>query len=368
MSKYLNYRKFDWFLLVLVLLIAALGVMEIYSATYRTKFAGAHLKQVYTVLVGVVLMFVVTLIDYHALMERVPSMYVVSIFALVSVFIVGKKVWGSRRWIPLGGGIHLQVSEFVKLVIILAMAKYFSDSGPGGRQEKLAFSDLVKVGLITGLPMVLVLAQPDLGTALTYVPIAAVAVFLAGIRFKHVAIIMLAVALLLPAAWHFGLKPYQKARLTTFLDPESDPLKAGYQLMQSKIAVGSGGLWGKGTAKGSQTQLWFLPVPHTDFIFAAFAEEHGFFGVLSALLLYFMVLMRLVHNAQTAPDRAGVFIVMGVVAVLLFHLLVNVGMVVGYMPVTGIPLPLMSYGGSSVLFTFLALGLVNNVRLRRFVN
>ena len=174
--------------------------------------------------------------------------------------------------------------------------------------------------------------------------------------------------LAVPLAWAFALKPYQKDRLTTFMNPEIDPQKKGYQLLQSKIAVGSGGLWGKGTAQGTQTQLSFLPVPHTDFIFSAFAEEHGFFGVLSALLLYFMVIMRLIHNAQTASDRAGIFIVMGVAAVLLFQVLVNVGMVVGYMPVTGIPLPLMSKGGSSILFTFLALGLVNNVRLRRFVN
>lgn len=359
-----TFKRIDWFLLVLVLMISALGVMEIYSATYRTKFAGAHEKQIYWILAGLVLMFLMTLVDYHTLMEHVPLMYLVSLGLLFTVLVVGRKTFGSRRWIPLTGGFHFQVSEFVKLVIILAMARYFSES----RQEQVSPGDLAKVGLIVGIPMGLVLLQPDLGTGLTYAPIVMMAVFLAGIRFKYVMVGLLLLALVMPLAWRFALKPYQKARLTTFLSPEEDPLKAGYQLMQSKIAVGSGGLWGKGTAKGSQTQLWFLPVPHTDFIFAAFAEEHGFFGVLSALLLSFMVFMRLVHNAQTAPDRAGVFIVMGVVGVLLFHVLVNVGMVIGYMPVTGIPLPLMSYGGSSVLFTFMALGLVNNVRLRRFVN
>ena len=161
------------------------------------------------------------------------------------------------------------------------------------------------------------------------------------------------------------LKSYQKQRLTSFEHPEDDPQGTGYQVEQSKIAVGSGGLWG---GKGSQTHGAFLPVPQTDFIFAAFAEEHGFVGALGVLLLYFIVLMRLTQNAQTAPDRAGTFVVMGVVAVLSFHILVNVGMVVGFMPVTGIPLPLMSYGGSSVLFMFLALGMVMNVRMRRFVN
>jgi rod shape determining protein RodA len=366
MVKNLSFRKFDWFLLVLVLVICSLGFMEIYSATYHLPaFAGAHKNQIYMVLLGVILMFGMTLVDYHVLMERVPWMYLASILGLIAVFVFGHKAMGGRRWIPIPGlGIHFQVSEFVKLVIILAMAKYFSEL----RQDKVSASDLMKVGLIVGVPLVLVLKEPDLGTSLTYLPIMIVAILLAGIRFRHVAVIMLVLALVLPVVWHYGLKPYQKSRLTTFLDPEADPQKTGYQIRQAKIAVGAGGLWGKGTKQGTQTQGLFLPVPHTDFIFAAFAEEHGFFGVLTALLLYFMVLMRLVHNAQTAPDRAGVFIIMGVASVLMFHLLVNVGMVVGYMPVTGIPLPLMSYGGSSVLFTFMALGLVNNVRVRRFVN
>ena len=164
------------------------------------------------------------------------------------------------------------------------------------------------------------------------------------------------------------LKPYQRDRLTSFIEPEADRQGSGYQVIQSKIAVGAGGIWGRGFAQGSQTHGMFLPVPQTDFIFAAFSEEHGFVGAMGVLLLYFMVLMRLIQNAQTAPDRAGTFLVMGVVAVIAFHILINVGMVVGFMPVTGIPLPLMSYGGSSVLFTFLALGIVMNIRMRRFVN
>ncbi|MES1257709.1 MAG: FtsW/RodA/SpoVE family cell cycle protein, partial [Acidobacteriota bacterium] len=161
---------------------------------------------------------------------------------------------------------------------------------------------------------------------------------------------------------------YQKGRIVSFLDPERDPQGNGYQLIQSKIAVGSGGTWGKGVTKGTQTQLRFLPVPHTDFIFSAFAEEHGFVGVMFVLILYFVLLMQVVQDGQTAPDRSGMYICMGVGALLLFHILVNVGMVVGRMPVTGIPLPLMSYGGSSIWSTFLMLGLVNSVRVRRFVN
>jgi rod shape determining protein RodA len=164
------------------------------------------------------------------------------------------------------------------------------------------------------------------------------------------------------------LKPYQRDRLVSFLDPDTDPKGSGYQVRQSKIAVGAGGIWGRGVTKGTQTQLRFLPVAHTDFIFSAYSEEHGFVGVVVALALYFVLLMQIVQNAQTAPDRAGMYICMGVAALILFHLLVNVGMVVGRMPVTGIPLPLMSYGGSSIWSTFLMLGLVNNVRMRRFVN
>jgi rod shape determining protein RodA len=206
-----------------------------------------------------------------------------------------------------------------------------------------------------------------MGTALTYLPIAVVGLFLGGLRLKQALIVLLLGGIMLPVGLRV-MKPYQRERLTSFMNPDADKQGSGYQVIQSQIAVGSGGIWGKGTAKGSQTHLAYLPVPQTDFIFAAFSEEHGFVGALGVLLLYFMVLMRLTQNAQTAPDRAGAFIVMGVVAVLSFHILVNIGMVVGFMPVTGIPLPLMSYGGSSVLFMFLALGIVMNIRMRRFVN
>jgi rod shape determining protein RodA len=218
--------------------------------------------------------------------------------------------------------------------------------------------------------MALVLVQPDLGTTLTYTPILVAGLFLGGINLRQTLVLLAAGAVLAAGAWSSGklLKPYQKARLTSFINPDNDPRGTGYQLLQSKIAVGSGGVWGKGVAKGTQTQGDFLPIPHADFIFAAFGEEHGFVGALFVLLLYFLILMRLIQNAQTAADLSGSLIIMGIVAVLTFQIAVNVGMVIGFMPVTGIPLPLMSYGGSSVLFTFLALGVAMNVRMRRFVN
>jgi rod shape determining protein RodA len=234
--------------------------------------------------------------------------------------------------------------------------------------ERVEGRDLLKLGGLVLVPMLLVMKQPDLGTALTYLPVLGVGVFLAGLRWQYLVAILLIGLLVLPLVWSFVLKDYQKARLITLRDPDRDPRGSGYQVIQSKIAVGSGGMWGYGVTRGLQTQLRFLPVPHTDFIFSAFAEEHGFVGVVFALGLYFLLLMQIVQNAQMAPDRAGMYICMGVATILLFHLMVNVGMVVGRMPVTGIPLPLMSSGGSNILSVFLMLGLINNVRLRRFVN
>jgi rod shape determining protein RodA len=254
----------------------------------------------------------------------------------------------------------------MKLVIIIVLARFFSEV----RTDKLTLADLVKIAGIVGLPVLLVLVEPDLGTAMVLVPAAIVGAFLAGIQWKHAAVLVAFIALMVPVGWHMRhhLKPYQQQRIDTFLHPEDSPRGAGYQILQSEIAVGSGGFWGKGFGKGSQNQLGFVPVRYSDFILAALAEELGFVGVLVALLLYLGLLLRLIDNAQKAKDRAGMFLIMGVAAILGFHVLVNSAMVIGFMPVTGIPLPFMSYGGSSTVFLFLALGLVMNVRTRRFVN
>jgi rod shape determining protein RodA len=366
MRRFSSFRDFDWTLLTLVLLISVISVLEIKSATLHTKFHGFEQKQVAFLLVGIVLMFVISVIDYHRLVELAPWAYAIGVFGLVAVLAVGTKVNGGRRWINLGGGIHFQPSEWVKLILILMAARYFW--ALAGRH--LSWLDIGKAFALIGLPMLLVLKQPDLGTALTYFPILVAGLFLGGIRVKQVGVILLAFAAIIGSALLSGkhLKPYQQARINSFINPGSDPRGAGYQILQSKIAVGSGGLWGKGANKGTQTQGDFLPIPYTDFIFAAFCEEHGFVGGIGILLLYFLILTRLIQNAQQASDLPGAFIVLGVVAVLLFQIVVNIGMVVGLMPVTGIPLPLMSYGGSSILFTFLALGIVMNIRMRRFVN
>ena len=366
MRRFSSFRDFDWMLLSLVSLMSIISVLEIKSATLHTKFRGFDHKQIGFLLVGMGLMFLMTQIDYHWLLDIAPWAYGIGLLSLVAGRLVGTKVLGARRGINLGGGVHFQPSEWVKLVLVLAIARYFW--GLAGRE--LRWIDIAKAFALIGVPMGLVLIQPDLGTALTYFPILVAGLFLGGIRVRQVLVLLLGFFILIGGAWMSGkrLKPYQMARLTSFIDPGSDPRGAGYQILQSKIAVGSGGLWGKGTNQGTQTQGDFLPIPYTDFIFAALCEEHGFVGGMGILLLYFLILMRLIENAQQASDLPGTFIVMGVVAVLLFQIVVNVGMVVGLMPVTGNPLPLMSYGGSSILFTFLALGIVMNIRMRRFVN
>jgi rod shape determining protein RodA len=366
MTRLSSYRDFDWVLLGFVLLLSIISVFEIKSATLHTKFHGFDHKQIGFLVVGLVLMFLISLIDYHRLIDIAPWAYGISILSLIAVLAVGTKVLGGKRWINLGHGFHFQPSEWVKLVLIVSIARYFW--GLAGRE--LSWVDIAKAFALIGIPMAFVLKQPDLGTALTYLPVLICGLFLGGIRFRQAVLILLAFAVLAGVAIKSGkhLKPYQQARINAFLDPESDPRGSGYQIRQSLIAVGAGGVWGKGANKGTQTQGDFLPIPYTDFIFAAFCEEHGFVGAVGVLLLYFLILMRLIQNAQTASDLPGSFIIMGVVAVIVFQVAVNVGMVVGLMPVTGIPLPLLSYGGSSVLFTFMALGIVMNIRMRRFVN
>jgi rod shape determining protein RodA len=365
MARLSSYRDFDWVLLGFVMLLSLISVLEIKSATLHTKFHGFDQKQIGFLVVGLLLMFLISLIDYHRLLDIAHWAYGISILSLIAVLAIGTKVLGARRWIRVPGG-HFQPSEWIKLVLIVVVARYFW--GLAGKE--LTWKDIGKAFALVCIPMLMVLKQPDLGTALTYLPILVCGLFLGGIRFKQAAIIILSALLLIGGVWRTGklLKPYQKARLTSFMDPDSDPRGSGYQIRQSLIAVGSGGIWGKGANKGTQTQGDFLPIPYTDFIFAAFCEEHGFIGAIGVLLLYFLILMRLIQNAQTASDLPGTFIIMGIVAVMIFQIAVNIGMVVGLMPVTGIPLPLMSYGGSSILFSFLALGIVMNIRMRRFVN
>jgi len=355
----------DWTLLAIVGAISGIGVLEIYSATHASGMAGMQWKQLMWIGIGLAGMALISRIDYHTLLDQAPALYMFGIVSLLVVLVVGYSRLGAKRWISLGGQ-TLQVSELMKLIIIIVLARYLAEV----RTDRLTLADLFKIGVLTLIPVVLILKQPDLGTAMVLIPVAVVGAFFAGIEWKHLLVGVVLIGLLVPLAWNMRrhLKPYQQQRIETFLHPEQDQRGAGYQILQSEIAVGSGGFWGKGFGKGSQNQLGFVPVRYSDFILAALAEEQGFIGVCVVLLLYLGLILRLVDNAQKAKDRAGMYVVMGVTAILGFHVLVNASMVIGYMPVTGIPLPLMSYGGSATAFVFLALGLVMNVRMRRFVN
>jgi rod shape determining protein RodA len=362
MAVYRPFKDLDWPLLIVTLALCTLGVLQIYSATLGTKWQDAWWKQILWVTTGLAMMWAASMVDYHMLLGRALYFYVGCVALLLATALVGNNVFGSTRWIKVAG-FTFQTSEFVKIVLILVVAKYLTDI----KSEALDWKDLVKLGAYVGVPMLLVMKEPDLGTSLTYIPILVCGVLMAGLRWKYLLVISGILLLTVPIGYHF-LKPYQKDRLVSFIDPDRDPKGTGFQVIQSRIAVGNGGMWGRGAKDSSQTHLGFLPVPQTDFIFSSFAEEHGFVGIVIALVLYFLLIMQVVQNAQTATDRAGLYVCMGVAALLLFHVLVNVGMVIGRMPVTGIPLPLMSSGGSNTWSIFLMLGLVNSVRLRRFVN
>lgn len=362
MRRAVRFRDIDWVLLALALAIAVVGIVEIYSTTSHTALAGQVRRQIYWVLLGLVLSLAVGRFDYHLLLEQVPWLYGLTVLGLGSLLVLGRPIAGTKRWVAIGG-LTFQVSEIAKLVIILTVAAYFA-----GRQGKfVTWKDFVKLGTLVGLPAVLVALEPDLGTALTFLPIVAAGFFLAGVRARHLAVLALLGALMLPVGWHF-LKPYQRERLISYVHPSRNIQGSSYQATQSKIAIGSGGFWGKGIGSGTQSRLGFVPVSHADFIFAAYAEEQGFVGTVLVLLLYLALLLRLLDGAQTAGDRAGAFVLVGFAAVLFFQVAVNIGMMIGFFPIAGIPLPLMSQGGLSALFTFLGLGLALSVNMRRFVN
>ncbi len=364
MARYRSIRDFDWPLVIITLILCALGVLQIYSAIHDDpQYHDAWWKQIIYIVIALGLMWAVASIDYHTLLAQTPLLYGASVAILLVTLLLGKHAHGAARWITLGH-FNFQASEFVKLMIVLVVARYLSEL----KRDEVTIRDLLKLGGLVGIPTVLVWVQPDFSTGTTYLPILAAGILLAGLRWRYLVAITLALGLVLGTGMAFLGLDYMKDRLINFWDPAHDPRGRGYQAIQSKIAVGDGGMWGRGVTHGSQTQLRFLPVPHTDFIFAAFAEEHGFVEVVVVLGLYFLLLMQIVQNAQTAPDRAGMYICMGVASLLLFHLLVNVGMVVGNVPISGIPLPLMSSGGSNILSVFMMLGLVNNVRLRRFAS
>jgi rod shape determining protein RodA len=363
------YFHIDWLLLTAVLLLAALGVAMIYSTTYvtlpdGTGHPGARFwVQLYAVGLGVLALAIFLAVDYRFLAEHSLVLYLGLVLLLVYVLVGGVRAGGSTRWISLGI-FNLQPSEFGRLALALILAMYFGENRRGARN----YGDLVLAGLFFIVPFLLIAKQPDLGTAVTLVPVGFGIAYLAGLRLRLIAIVAIAAVLLAPVAWKVALKDYQKSRINTFLDPEKDARGAGYQQIQARVTVGSGGLKGKGFMKGTQGQYKFLPVADNDFIFSVLAEEQGFIGVIVALGLYLFVILRSLEAARLAKDRIGAYLVGGIISGFAFQVIYNVTMSAGLAPVKGLTLPLMSYGGSSMIATLAAFGLILNVRMRRFTN
>jgi rod shape determining protein RodA len=354
----------DWGFLGAALILMGIGVATILSATFAGRNTGLEMKQLYAIALGLVGLLVVVSLDYRRLVDRAPVLYLAAVGVLVYVLFFGPRIAGTRRWFMGPGGFQVQPSEFAKLVAALLVAKLFAEA----KKETLGLFDLLVPGAAVGLMAVLIAAEPDLGTAFTLVPLFLTVAFLAGLRVRAIVGVVLVMMVVGSLGWMFALKEYQKSRIYTFLDPNLDPRGAGYQKIQSEIAVGSGGVAGKGYKQGTQSQLGYLPARHTDFIFSVLAEENGFVGVVAVLGLYMFILWRAFETAQMARDRVGAFLAAGIAAILSFQVIYNVAMVAGLVPVKGLPLPLMSYGGSSVLSSLFAVGLILNVRMRRFAN
>ena len=358
------YHHIDWALLMAILSLCTLGVVMIYSTTSDPTrgVSKLYITQLYAIGLGLGAMIIAMTIDYRTFADKSHIIFAVLIALLAYVLFKGVVQMGARRWIGLGG-FNLQPSEFAKIGVALVLAKFFGDNrgAPGP-------IDLVVGGILTAIPLLLIVKEPDLGTAVTLLPVFLAVAYLAGMRMRILGIIALCGLLAAPVAWKFAMKDYQKQRISTFLDPSQDAKGAGYQQIQARVTVGSGGLTGKGFRQGTQGQLRFLPVAHNDFIFSVLAEEQGFAGVLVALGLYLFVILRTLEAARLAKDRLGAYLVLGVLASFTFQVIYNVTMSAGLAPVKGLTLPLMSYGGSSMIATLAAFGLVLNVRMRRFTN
>ena len=360
-------------MVALIFSIAIIGLATVYSATYTAKGPSSlYYRQLVWIAIGVMVMLFALAVDYHTVGRYAYVLYAISLVLLFLVMAIGKTGMGAQRWLAIGP-FAFQPSEFAKLSLTLALARYFAEDPKRGGY---GLRDLAIPGVMVMVPLVLVLKQPDLGTALMLLLTASLIVMIAGIRARSVVVVLLigatiaSAVFLVPPVRHriWGkLKPYQQNRITAFVDPGSDPLGSGYHANQSKIAVGSGQIIGKGFRQGTQSQMAFLPERHTDFIFAVISEEHGLIGASLLVILYLVLLLTGVDTAKNAKDRLGVLMAGGIVSMISLYVFINVGMAVGIVPVVGVPLPLVSYGGTSIITTFLALGLLLNIQIRRFM-
>ncbi len=357
-----SIRDLDRTLLFAVCTVFLIGLFTIYSATYArvlTFGQGFLFKQILWFTAGFVLMLAVIRVSYQKFVDIAYIIYAINIALLILVLVGGKARLGAQRWFSIGA-FAFQPSEFIKISIILALSNYVGYKKDDMEEPR----SLVVPVILLGVPCALVLVQPDLGTALLLVPIFFSIILIAGARVKYILGMIGSGLASLPFFWHV-LRDYQRKRLLVFLDPGIDPLGSGYNIIQSKVAIGSGGLVGKGWLNGTQNQLNFLPERHTDFIFSVLGEEWGFFGVMVVMLLYFLIIKRAFTIASSTSDLYGKAIATGITVMLSLQIIINMGMTVGLMPVVGIPLPLVSYGGSSLLSTLVSVGLLLNIGMRR---
>lgn len=352
-------KHIDWPLILLTLLLIAISLILIYSASSQLTENYYH-KQLMWLITAFVLFLIFITIPYNWLLELSPVFYALSIFGLLAVLIIGHRVSGTKGWLKFGF-FAIQPSEFAKIATILLLTYYL-----GKKQTKeLNIYHFFIITLIISIPMLLILKQPDLGTALTFCAIFFFILYASGFSIKFITGLIFISLLSLPIAYLF-LKPYQKERFIVFLNPESDSLGSGYQLIQSKIAIGSGGLTGKGFLNGSQTHLNFIPAKHTDFILSILGEEWGFIGILILLIIYCFFILKCLENAKETKDKQGMLIIIGVMSLIIFQSIINIGMVIGALPITGLPLPLISYGGSSLFISIVSVALIINVSMRKF--
>lgn len=354
---------FEWPLFLCALLLIAIGVMTVLSATRSGDVLISRfvLRQVSWAGVGMLAMLMTVSFDYHLLQRYGYLLYGGAIVLLVLTAIIGVEGGGAQRWIRIGP-IALQPSEFVKVPVVIACAAYLHRHVS---EEPVPTPSLFIPALLLGVPVLLILKQPDLGTAIIVAITAGTVILVAGLRTRLLLFLAASAALALPYAWTF-LKPYQRQRILTFLDPQTDPLGAGYHIIQSKIAIGAGALTGKGYLQGSQNQLQFLPEQHTDFVFSVFAEEWGFIGCMLLMLAYILLLSRCFVIALRAKDSFGLLLATGLTAMIFCQVLINIGMTTGTLPVVGATLPFLSYGGSSLLVSMVAIGVMMNISMRRF--
>lgn len=361
-SRLRPIRNVNWMPLLAALLLSGIGLATIHSASAEMQ-ADYLPRQALRIGLGLLLLLWVFWVDYHTLIDFAPVFYGLALVLLILVLVVGHEAGGARSWLVVGP-LTLQPSELSKVACALFLCRYLGKI----RRPHLELREIFLGSLAVAVPMVLIALERDLGGAAMHLPLLAGALLVAGIRMRQI-LIAVALGLVLAAGfWNFGMRDYQQQRILSFMSPESDPLGAGYQARQSKIAVGSGQLTGRGYGQGTQSQLRFLPERHTDFIVAVLAEEWGFVGALTVLLLYSLFLLGATRIAARSRDRAGLLLVVALISVFAFHVLYNTAMVVGLLPITGIPLPFLSYGGSFTLVNFLTTGLILNVDYRRYVN